>query len=105
MTSRRAVAIGLLGAVLALGLGTALEAQPLIRLVGVVQWIAGTRMQMIMDSGASVAIDLTEADQASYQALRNGDAIIVDGVVTADRRRVLAQAIWRDTGTQWMQSP
>ncbi len=74
-----------------------LEAQQRIRLVGWVQWIGGTRMQVMTDRG-TVAVDLQEADQGSYQALRNGERIIVDGVLTTDRTRVIARDIWRDSG-------
>jgi len=76
------------------------------RLAGTVQWIAGTKMQVVTDSGASIMIDLTGADQSSYRALRNGDAVVVDGYVSGDRRQIIAQALWRDSGRgYWTQSP
>jgi hypothetical protein len=74
------------------------EAQERVRLLGTVQWIASTTMQMMTVSGTSVAVDLKEADQSSYQTLRNGETVVVDGVVSADRRGVVARAIWRDEG-------
>ncbi|HSF06975.1 MAG TPA: hypothetical protein VLG10_14405 [Methylomirabilota bacterium] len=77
--------------------GKALEAQQRIRLAGWVQWIGGTRMQVMTDGG-TVAVDLQEADQGSYQGLRSGERIIVDGVVATDRSRVIAREIWRDSG-------
>ena len=93
------------GLVLALAV-SASEAQTPVRILGVVQWIAGARMQLMTETGASIAIDLTEADQSSYQALRGGEAVIVDGVISSDRRRVVAQEIWRDSGRgYWTQSP
>ena len=93
------------GLVLALA-ASASEAQTPVRILGAVQWIAGARMQLMTETGASIAIDLTEADQSSYQALRGGEAVIVDGVISSDRRRVVAQEIWRDSGRgYWTQSP
>jgi hypothetical protein len=82
------------------------EAQGLVRVVGSVQWIAGTRMQVMTDPGASVTIDLMQADQSSYQGLRAGDIVVVDGSLSADRRRILARGLWRDSGRgYWTQSP
>jgi hypothetical protein len=98
-------------ACVATGLGVALavsvgEAQAPVRIVGAVQWVAGARMQLMTDTGASLAVDLTEADQSSYQGLRGGEAVVVDGVVSPDRRRVMAREIWRDSGRgYWTQSP
>ncbi len=100
-------AAGFLGTVLLLALVVvAAEAQELIRFVGSIQWVGGTRMQVITDSGASIAIDLTQTDQSSYQALRTGDVVVVDGVLSADRRRIVARELWRDSGRgYWTQSP
>ena len=84
----------------------ALEAQERIRLTGGVQWIGGTRMQVMTDGGAAVAIDLREADQTSYQALRAGERVVVDGVVASDRSRVIARDIRRGAGDgNGVQSP
>jgi len=98
---------GLLGAVLLLVLTVvAPEAQQLVRVVGSVQWIGGTKMQVMTDSGASVTVDLMQADQSSYQGLRGGDFVVVDGVLSADRRRIVARDLWRDSGRgYWTQSP
>ena len=98
MASRRSTAVGLLGALLLLALAVvALQAQEPVRLAGWVQWAAATRMQVMTESAVSVAVDLTQADQASYQALRNGERVVVDGVVSSDRRRIVRK-IWRDSG-------
>jgi hypothetical protein len=76
------------------------------RVVGQVQWIAGDRMQVLAADGVSFAIDLGEADQTSYRALRLGDWVVVDGYISSDRRRIVAREIWRDNGRgQWSQSP
>lgn len=107
MISRRSAVAALLGALLLLALvGVPPEAQELVRVVGVVQWVAGTKMQVMTETGVSVAVDLAQADQSSYQALRNGEPVVVDGVLSADRRRVVAHEIWRDSGRgYWSQSP
>jgi hypothetical protein len=49
-----------------------------------------------MTEGGTVAVDLRDADQSSYQALRVGARVVVDGVVAGDRSRVMARRIWRD---------
>jgi hypothetical protein len=77
-----------------------------VRFTGSVQWIGGTRMQVMTDTGASVAVDLTQADQSSYQGLRGGDWVVVDGYPSSDRRRIVATEVWRDSGNgYWTQSP
>jgi hypothetical protein len=99
VTSQRSAAAGLLGATFLFALAVApAEAQERVRLFGTVQWIASSSMQMMTVSGTSVAVDLTQANQSSYQALRNGQPVVVDGVVSADRRGVIAREIWRDEG-------
>ena len=76
------------------------DAQERIRIEGWVQWIAGNRMQLMTYSD-SVAVDLKEADQSAYRALRERDRVVVDGVVSTDRRRVIAHQLWRiDGGTE-----
>jgi hypothetical protein len=96
---------GLLLVWLLFGLASPLSAQD-ARVVGQVQWVAGNRMQVLTEDGTSFAIDLTEADQESYRALRLGDWVVVDGYVSSDRRRIVAREIWRDNGRgQWSQSP
>jgi hypothetical protein len=103
---RKSVKATLLGVVLLLLAPQALGAQPLVRVVGQIQWIAADRMQMVTEGGESIAVDLTEADQSSYRGLRNGDWVVIDGVISSDRRRIIAQEIWRDSGRgYWSQSP
>jgi hypothetical protein len=82
------------------------DPQDLLRFAGTVQWIAGTRMQVVTTNGVPVVVDLAEADQSSYRALRSGDPVVVDGVLSSDRRRVIAHELWRDSGSgYWTQSP
>jgi hypothetical protein len=96
--------LALLGWLL-LVLASPLHAQE-TRVMGQVQWIAGNRMQVLTEDGTSFAIDLTEADQDSYRALRLGDWVVVDGYISSDRRRIVAREIWRDNGRgEWSQSP
>ena len=99
MNWRRPTAAGFLGGLMLVALaGGPSGAQERVRLFATVQWIASTTMQVMTVSGASVAIDLTQADQSSYQGLRNGETVVIDGVVSSDRRRVIARGIWRDQG-------
>jgi hypothetical protein len=70
-----------------------LEAQERIRLTGWVQWVSGNAMQ-VMTPGGTIAVDLREVAQISYQALRPGDAVVIDGVVARDRTRVIARDVW-----------
>jgi hypothetical protein len=60
-----------------------------------VQWVGSTTMQVMTAGGTSVAVDLGQANQSSYQALRNGERVVIDGVVTSDRRRIIAREIYR----------
>jgi hypothetical protein len=100
MMSRRWAVASVLGVALVLAPSlSSLDAQERIRLYGMVQWIASSTMQVMTASGTSVAVDLGDADQGSYQALRNGEMVIIDGVVSSDRRRVVAREIYRDQGS------
>jgi hypothetical protein len=80
------------------GLSTAQEDRRQFRFHGYVQWIAGTKLMLLADNGAQIAIDLTEADQSSYQALAQGEGITVGGTVkpfeTVDARMMPFLAFW-----------
>jgi hypothetical protein len=97
MIRPRSVAGFLCALLLALGVQT-LDAQEPVRVAGWVQWVGGSRMQVMMEGGGTVAVDLREADQASYRALRTGERIVVDGVVADDRSQVIARDIRRSEG-------
>ena len=72
-------------------------AQEMIRAAGSVQWVSGTRMQ---------TVELVETDQSSSRALRTGEPVVVDGVLSGHRRRIVAREVWRDSGSgYWSQSP
>lgn len=107
VTSRGPAAAALLVVLFVVGLTmVAPEAQEVVRIVGSVQWVSGSKMQVLTETGASIAVDLTDADQSSYQALRGGETVVVDGVLSSDRRRIIANEIWRNSGRgYWTQSP
>ena len=74
------------------------------RVHGYVQWIAGEKLMLLADNGASIAIDLTEAEQSAYQGLAQGEGISVAGVVkppeNVDNRFVPYQALWIQRDSQ-----
>ena len=98
MGSQRAAVGALVVGTALLALVEVAGAQEGLRLSGWVQWISSTSMQVMTASGTSVAVDLRDVDQSSYRALRYGETVVVDGVVSPDRRRVVAREIWRE---QW----
>ena len=101
---RSLAAVLICAGVFALG-AEMLEAQERVQVAGWVQWVGGGRMQ-VMTSGGTVAVDLREADQSSYQALRTGERIEVDGVVASDRSRVIARDVRRlGPGSAEIQAP
>ena len=102
MTTWRSALGGLVWAGLMLLDPPVIAAQQRVRVDGLVQWVGATNMQ-VMTGGGTVAIDLRQADQGSYRGLRTGERVIVDGVVSSDRRAVIAQDIWR--GGDGIESP
>jgi hypothetical protein len=109
LRSRSIVRVLLCAGFLALS-AEGLDAQERVRVEGWVQWIGGANRMQVMTYGGSIAVDgrrtvmpfggtvtvdLKDADQSSYQALRERDRVIVDGVISSDRRRVMAREIWR----------
>jgi hypothetical protein len=115
LRSRSIVRVLLCAGFLALS-AEALDAQERVRVEGWVQWIGGANRMQVMTYGGSIAVDgsrrqvmpfggtvtvdLKDADQSSYQALRERDRVIVDGVISTDRRRVMAREIWRIGGSE-----
>ena len=93
---------GLLSAGVILVAPRLLVAQQRVRVDGWVQWVGATSMQ-VATGGGTVPIDLRQADQGAYRGLRTGERVIVDGVVSGDRRTVIAQDIWR--GGDGIESP
>src|SRR5207247_11460527 len=104
VTPLRSVTAIVLGAALLALVVAAPQAQELLRISGSVQWIAGSRMQVMTTSESPIAVDLTQADQSSYQMLRGGDSVIVDGVLSSDGRRFIASGVWPDARRGWAQA-
>ena len=68
---------------LTLAVAAVADAQPASeRFIGTVQWIGGERMALALDSGSSVPVDLTRADQGDYQSLAPGDRGVVTGTIS-----------------------
>jgi hypothetical protein len=83
-------------ALLALGFGWLVGpagAQQRIVINGYVQWIDGSRMQVIADSGYSISVSLDQVALDEYRTIRGGDRVRVFGFVPPDRRRVIAERI------------
>src|SRR6266446_6156442 len=81
-------------------------AQPPVRIVGQVQWVAAAKMAVMTEQRQSIVVDLIQADQSTYRALRAGEWIVVDGTFSRDGRQVIARDIWRDDGRGgWTQAP
>jgi hypothetical protein len=62
-------------------------AQERVRFHAYVQWIAGSKMVLVTDYGASVTLDLSAADQSSYRALMGGDGVTVVAMIRRPTRR------------------
>ncbi len=84
------LAAGLAGA-----LGRETDAQEPVRVEGRVQWVAGQAVQIQVDNGPSVNVDLGPVPLAEYSALRPRERVVVAGVLSSDGRRVIASSISR----------
>ena len=84
------LAAGLAGA-----FGRETDAQESVRVEGRVQWVAGQAVQIRVDNGPSVNVDLGPVPLAEYSALRPRERVVVAGVVSSDGRRVIASSISR----------
>jgi hypothetical protein len=62
-------------------------AQHRVRFHGYVQWIAGSKMVLWIDAGASVTVDLSETDPGSYRGVIGGDGVTVEAEVRRRTRR------------------
>ena len=73
---------------------------------GWVQWVAADRMQLVLDNGLSISVDLTRVPQRQYQSLGPGqrDRVIVVGTIAPDNRRFIATSVTRTSGWGY-QSP
>ena len=68
-----------------------------MQLEGWVQWVAADRMQIVLDNGYGVSVDLTRVPQSQYQALGPGqrDRVLVVGTIAPDNRRFIATSVTR----------
>jgi hypothetical protein len=64
-----------------------------LQVEGWVQWIAADKMQLVLDNGLSLAIDLTRVPQGQYRTLSQRDRVAVVGVVSSDNRRLIASSV------------
>ena len=80
---------------IALGaLAPLIAAAPPVRLGGRVQWIAGGKMAVIPDTGkVSVTVDLTRVPVDQYQTLKQGDGVVVEGILSDDGRILMGTAV------------
>ncbi len=75
-------------------LAPTVDAAPPVRLDGRVQWIAGEKMVLIPDSGrVPVTVDLTRVPVDQYVALKQGDGVVVEGILSNDGRSVMGTAV------------
>jgi hypothetical protein len=79
-----------------------------LQVEGWVQWISAQRLQLVLDSGLSISVDLTHVPQDQYEALAPGsrDRVLVVGVISPNNRRLIASSVTRVHGWSWgVQSP
>jgi len=82
------------------------QAQRYTQVEGWVQWLAADRLQLVLDNGLSISVDLTRVPQGQYVGLGPGqrDRVIVIGYIAPDNRRFIATSITRDSSWGY-QSP
>jgi len=82
------------------------QAQRYMQVEGWVQWLAADRMQLVLDNGLSISVDLTRVPQSQYQGLGPGqrDRVAVVGYIAPDNRRFIASSVER-TSSWGYQSP
>jgi hypothetical protein len=79
---------------LAVGLVPAIaDAQQRLVIVGMVQWTSTNRIQLIIDGGQSLSVDVSQLDQGSYATLRGGERVRVVGYVAPERNRLIAESL------------
>jgi hypothetical protein len=90
---RHRVLIAMITAIASLSPLAYAPAQERMAVHGIVQWISGTDMALFADGGISIRVDLRQADQRSYNALRHNDRVLVMGVVSTARDRLVAESV------------
>ena len=92
---RRLAVAALIGLVLA-SASTPVSAQgQYLQVEGWVQWVSAQRLQLVLDNGLSISVDLTRMPQDQYQGLNARDRVSVVGVVSSDNRRLVAASVSR----------
>jgi hypothetical protein len=79
--------------VLAVALVTAAHAQQRFFVAGMVQWTSTNRVQVMMDSGQSLSVDVSRLDQSVYSGLRGGERVRVVGFLAPERNRLIAESM------------
>jgi len=90
------VALGILTAFLLLGIVCASIAQEARVFHGRVIRVQGTTMAFSPDSGGVIHVEASQVDRESHEFLQSGDAMTIEGEVTADGNRVIADSIMAD---------
>ena len=105
MKPARLVVVALLVLISLIAPGVA-QAQRYLQIEGWVQWVAADRMQLVLDNGLSVSVDLTRVPQSQYQGLGPGqrDRVAVVGYIAPDNRRFIASSVER-TSSWGYQTP
>jgi 4-amino-4-deoxy-L-arabinose transferase-like glycosyltransferase len=101
---KRIVALGLLLLALLTVMTPAAAQGQRLQVEGWVQWLSAQRLQLVLDNGLSISIDLTRVPQDQYRGLSPGmrDRVSVIGVVSQDNRRLIASSVTRIEG--WSES-
>ena len=69
--------------------------QTYAELDGRVQWVAGQKLMLLLNSGGGVDVDISRVPLDQYRMLTQGDPVVVVGTVSRDNRRVFASAVMR----------
>jgi hypothetical protein len=78
---------------------------PHVLLDGRVQWIAGQTMMVIPGSGSiPVRVDLGAVPLEQYATLRDGDWVVLSGVISSDGRWLVGEFVMRAEGSE-IQAP
>ena len=64
------------------------------RVEGRVQWIAGTKLSLIPRAGGTpISVDLARVPLEQYVGVREGNPVLIRGVVSVDGRQLIATAV------------
>ena len=95
------LAVALMVSILSMGAPAPAGAQDrAVRFDGRVQWVAGQRMVVQLDTGPSVSVELARVPQDEYAALTWGERVVISGVITDTDSRDVATSIERAAAAQ-----